>query len=330
MLQEKKIAIFYILEILKEYTDESHPLTQKEIGDKLKAIYDVELERKSIALNLNILAEDLEYDINKNPNGGYYLGQRELDDTEIKFLIDAVFSSKIIPGKEAQILSKKLSSNLSKYKRKDYNYIYKSTDVKRTSNKDLFYNIDIINEAINNKKMISFKYLDYDELGNEKERYDGYRYKVSPYFMINNIGKYYLVGKYFKYDNHTNFKMDYIKDIRIEDEELTPLKDVKTLGKNFNITDYINNHVYIFGGDVITAKLELISNASVMVIKDWFGNDARFKEENGKRYAYIKSENRALFYWLLQYQEDVVVVEPQELRERIINRLKKSLERYGK
>ena len=329
MLQEKKIAIFYILEILKEYTDIDHPLTQAEIGQKLNMIYHIELERKSIAANLQILSEDLNFDINKCQGGGYYLGERELDETEIKFLIDAIFSSKIIPGKEAHTLAKKLSNNLSKYKRKDYNFIYKSEDISRTSNKELFYNIDIINEAIKNNKMISFKYLDYDELGNETERYDGFRYKVSPYFMINNIGKYYLVGKYYKYDNHTNYKMDYIKDIKIEDESLTPIKDVKTLGEKFKISEYINNHVYIFGGNVINAKLELISNAAVMVLRDWFGKQARIVKENDKRYAYIKSEGRALFYWLLQYQEDVVVVEPKELREKVINRLKKTLERYG-
>ena len=119
MLQEKKIAIFYILEILKEYTDIDHPLTQAEIGQKLNMIYHIDLERKSIAANLQILSEDLNFDINKCQGGGYYLGERELDETEIKFLIDAIFSSKIIPGKEAHTLAKKLSNNLSKYKRKD-------------------------------------------------------------------------------------------------------------------------------------------------------------------------------------------------------------------
>ena len=56
MLQEKKIAIFYILEILKEYTDIDHPLTQAEIGQKLNMIYHIELERKSIAANMQILS----------------------------------------------------------------------------------------------------------------------------------------------------------------------------------------------------------------------------------------------------------------------------------
>lgn len=327
MLQEKKIAIFYILDILKEYTDESHFLTQKEIGNKLETLYNIKLERKSVAANLNILEEDLGYDINKNEKG-YYLGQRDFDETEIKFLIDAVFSSKIIPGNYAEELSKKLSSYLSRFKRKNYNYIYKSTNISRSSNKELFYNIEIINEAINNNKMISFKYLDYDDNGNEIERFEGHRYKVSPYFLINNNGKYYLLAKYYKYDNHTNYKLDYIKDIKIEQEALTPLKDVKSLGDNFNIANYINNHVYAFGGDVIDAKLELISDASIIVIRDWFGTSAKIINENNKKYAYVKSEQRALFYWLLQYQEDVVVIEPKELRDKVKQRLNESVKNY--
>ncbi len=327
MMQEKKLAIFYILDILREYSDENHPLTQKEIGEKLNNIYHIELERKSIGANLNLLADGLDYDVNKCSKG-YYLGQRELDETEVKFLIDALFSSKIIPGKEAQALSKKLSSNLSRYKRKEYNYIYKSEDVFRTKNKELFHSIDIINEAINNQKMISFKYLDYDDLGNEMERYGGYRYKVSPYFMVNNNGKYYLIGKYPKYDDHINFKMDYIIDVQIEDEKATPIKEVKSLGENFNITKYINDHIYMFGGNVINAKLEIISKAAPMNVIDWFGKEARFIKENDKSYVYIKSEERALFYWILQYQEDVVIVEPKELRDKVIARLKETLKCY--
>ena len=70
MLQEKKIAIFYIFEILKEYTDIDHPLTQAAIGQKLNIIYHIELERKSIAANLQILSEDLNCDIN---NDGKYV-----------------------------------------------------------------------------------------------------------------------------------------------------------------------------------------------------------------------------------------------------------------
>lgn len=112
---------------------------------------------------------------------------------------------------------------------------------------------------------------DYDDLGNEKERYGGYRYKVSPYFMVNNNGKYYLIGKYPKYDYHINFKMDYIIDVQIEDEKATHIKEVKSLGENFNITKYINDHIYMFSGNVINAKLEIISKAAPMNVIDWFG-----------------------------------------------------------
>ena len=43
--QAKKLSIFNILEILKEYTDEEHQLTQEEIRNLLKQHYDMEVDR---------------------------------------------------------------------------------------------------------------------------------------------------------------------------------------------------------------------------------------------------------------------------------------------
>ena len=61
-MYDKKMATFYILEILKEYSDRNHLLKQKDIIDKLHNIYMVDIERKTIASTLEILSE-LGYDI---------------------------------------------------------------------------------------------------------------------------------------------------------------------------------------------------------------------------------------------------------------------------
>ena len=106
---DKKMAMLYILDIMKEYSDENHLLTHKDIINKLNNIHHVELERKTVATNLDLLAE-YGYDINKGPTGGFYLGERDLDETEIKFLIDAVYSSKLITGKQATAISKKIDT----------------------------------------------------------------------------------------------------------------------------------------------------------------------------------------------------------------------------
>ena len=59
--------------------------------------YGLELERKTIGSNINLLI-DLGYDIVKGPKGGYCLYSRLFDVSEVKFLIDAIYSSKTLNG----------------------------------------------------------------------------------------------------------------------------------------------------------------------------------------------------------------------------------------
>jgi len=325
-MYDKKMAMFYILDILKEYSDRNHLLKQKDIINKLHNIYMVDIERKTIASTLDILVE-LGYDIYKGP-GGVCLDEREFDETEIKFLIDAIYSSKIISGEQAKEISKKLSSFLSKYEQKDYSYIHKSTEITRTTNQEFFYNIEIISEAIKLNKKIKFNYLIYDNKGKLIERRNGYKYTVSPYYMVNNFGKYYLICNIDKYEDHLNFRLDYISNIELTDKDIKPIKDVKTLGEDFNITKHINDHVYMFGGNIITAKVLIKKDYATTYVYDWFGNNATLKNEDNKLYAYIKTDDRAFKYWALQYCEEFMVIEPEYLKNDIIEHAKDILKDY--
>ena len=56
-LEPKKLALIRILQILKEYSDENHPLTQEEIINILKREYGINVERKSISRNLSLLKD---------------------------------------------------------------------------------------------------------------------------------------------------------------------------------------------------------------------------------------------------------------------------------
>ena len=47
-MYDKKMAMYYILNILKEYSDKDHLLKQKDIIDKLHNIYMIDIERKTI------------------------------------------------------------------------------------------------------------------------------------------------------------------------------------------------------------------------------------------------------------------------------------------
>ena len=184
MLPNKKSAILLGLKGLEEYTDEEHYLTQQEIADKIYQDYDIELERKSVGSSLSML-EELDYDIDKGPKGGFALLSRTFDQTEASYLIDAIFSSRSIDGRQAKKIADQVSSCFSKYQRKDYSYIYKSSEINRTDNKQVLYNISVIHEAMKQGKRVGFQYLAYDAEGNQTVRRDGYEFIVSPYYLIN-------------------------------------------------------------------------------------------------------------------------------------------------
>jgi len=50
--QPKKMLIVNILEILKNYTDENHRLSQKQIIDILEKDYNMKVDRKAVKRNL--------------------------------------------------------------------------------------------------------------------------------------------------------------------------------------------------------------------------------------------------------------------------------------
>ena len=329
MIQNKKSSILLILKVLEEYTDENHYLTQKEIVEKVNQLYDIEIERKSVGSSLMLL-EELGYDINKGSKGGFALLSRTFDLTEASFLIDAIFSSRSIDGKKAKKIANEVSNCFSKYQRKDYSYIYKSSEINRTINNEVLYNISIIHEAMKTGKRVGFQYLAYDKNGNETTRRDGFEYIVSPYYLINNFGRYYLLCNYReKYRALQTFRVDYMINVRIkEDWNIKRMKDLKEGIKNFSISKYINDHIYMFGGDSIDAIFELDNERGILIVKDWFGENSKICYKDDKILARVRCNETALYYWTLQYADVVKVISPISFVDKIKEGLKEALKRY--
>ena len=288
MLESKKASIIMILNVLREYSDENHYLTQKEIIEKVNSIYGISLERKSVAYSISLL-EELDYDIIRNPKGGVALFSREIDESEVKFLVDGIYSSKSLSGSQAKNLANKISSFLSKYQRKNYDYLLTSGEVTRTDNRQVFLNIEIINEAIAKKKWVGFKYQGYDENGEPCNRFEDYIFHASPCYLINNFGKYYLLAWRPKYDAVNMWRVDKMVDMYVMEER--DMKDPKTL-KEFapysSISEYLNDHIYLFDGEVVTSRIVLKDESAISYVKEWFGKQASVKKEGNKNVSSSK------------------------------------------
>jgi predicted DNA-binding transcriptional regulator YafY len=337
MADSKKLGILYVLNVLEEYSDEDHYLTQQQIINHIHNDYGLDIARKSVADDLiqlgSVLDEDRneKYDIDKGPKGGYALLSRTYDSSEIAYLIDAVFSSKLISGGNARILATKLSNELSTYQRTTFTYICKSNDVNRSTLPSIFSNIDIITRAIDQKRKVSFQLVNYNSPTTTKNMRHGQSYVVSPYYVVNMRGKYYLIGYQDGVDRKAMFTLELINGIKILDEE--PLVDIHNIKayEYFDIAKFLNDHVYAFiNKEVVNAKVILSDEKSIHFAVDWFGKNVTdiIPNNDGTFNATIRNDVASLAYWCLQYPFNIKVLSPQSLLDYIQEELDKLNENY--
>ena len=324
----KKMSVLCILKVLQEYSDENHPLTQAQIISKIEKNYGLELERKSISANIDSLI-DFGFDIVKTDKG-CFLGQREFETSEVSFLIDAVFSSRSIDSKHSRELAEKLSKFLSVNERKKYKYICKADEIVRTDNKQLFYTIDVLNEAIEKGKKVQFNYNRFYFDKDTREKKNKKSYIINPYFLINNQGKYYLVCNYDFFDEIANYKVELISNIKILDKDVKPITKLKGCEKGVDMAKYANENIYMFHNKTVDATLKIENEYSAEYIMEWFGKNARFYEKDKTLFADVIANEQALIYWCLQYGDTIELIEPQETREEIKQKIKTLSERYEK
>ena len=100
--QRKKYTLFRVFEILNEFSDENHHLKHTQIKEKLSVLYGLNVERKTIREcidDINYLGAPYGIEVYSEKNDGAFLLGRRLEKSEVRFLIDAVFSSKSIGQK---------------------------------------------------------------------------------------------------------------------------------------------------------------------------------------------------------------------------------------
>ena len=105
----QKLKLLYLIKMLRENTDENHPMSTPDIIKYLEN-QGIHAERKSIYNDMECLA-DFGYDVvqvQSRLGGGYYLGSREFELPELKLLVDAVQSSRFITTKKSRELIRKL------------------------------------------------------------------------------------------------------------------------------------------------------------------------------------------------------------------------------
>lgn len=322
----KKMLNMLILEILRQYSDEEHSLTQQDIIKLLDKNYGMECDRRSVKSNILSLKE-MGYDISMEK--GYRLLSREFDDSELRILIDSVLFSKSISTKQAKDLIAKIRGLASNYFNAKVSHVSNLPELNRTINKQAMYSLDAINDAIADKKKIEFIYNDVGtDFKLHPRREDPYI--VNPYQIVANNGKFYLIGNYDRYDNVAHFRIDKMTNVRILSEKAKPMSKVSELEKGLNLPKHMAEHIYMFSGESVAVELKTDPDMMSELV-DWFGTDFKIIKKTDESLAIrVNCNYSAMKYWALQYGPYVEVIKPESLRQELLEAVEGMVKKYKK
>ena len=100
---ETKPRILYLLKILQERTDEEHQLSTNQLIEILNDEYGISTYRTTISKDVTALQQfGIDVVSVRSTQTRYFIGDRDFELAELKILIDAVESSKLITHKKSK------------------------------------------------------------------------------------------------------------------------------------------------------------------------------------------------------------------------------------
>lgn len=323
-LEHKKSALLRILQILQRYSDEKHPLKQEDMIKILNVEYGIPLERKAIGRNIQLL-KDAGVEI-ESTRAGSWLAERDFTDAELRMLIDGVLSSKYVPEGYSKDLINKLCGLTSKYFKSHIKYVYAVGDWDKTDNQQVFLNIELIDEAIEQGKQIRFEYHKY---GIDKKLHKIRAHHASPYQLILHNQRYYLMAQNDWWKDVTYYRLDRMKNMTITEKPITPITEIDGYKDGINYKELSTSLPYMFSDKPVW--VEFITDEDLVdQIIDWFGKDIRIDKYGDKQIKItVKVSPSAMEHWALQYAGYVTVTSPQSLVESIKERLRIATNKYN-
>lgn len=328
-LANQKTRILAVYNILKRKSDEEHPINAKSIIEDLSVLgYDC--ERKTLYADIEALnLFGIEVIHTDYPSKGYFLSDRSFEISEISLLIDAVLSADFITPKKTEKLINKLRSFLSIYQEKDNTKNTFINNLNKCDNEEIYYSIDLIQRAINNRRKISLLYYKFVVKNGHFIETESKAMKVSPYALIWQDDRYYLVCNNEKYDNLMHLRLDKIKKVVELCEPYRHFSEVSEYKEEFNRSDYIQKTFNMFSG--VKEDITLKCNIKILnQVIDKFSDDI-FVRSSDEDHIIFDSKvyiSEGLVGWLLSFGKDIEVVKPLYLRENVRQRLSSILELY--
>lgn len=325
--KDKRLIVLYILDILRSFSGEEHPLEREEILDILREKYEVACSLRSLHSYIRMLQDD-GYPIVTKKVGCYLETKpREFTDAELRMLIDGILFSRNISKKQAAGMIERLTAAGShSFQKRGRRFLYHVEEMPYSDNEQTLENVGLVQKAIAQEKKIRFLYNTYDTELHFRPKWEK-PHTFSPYQMILSQGRYYVTGNMEPHENVIPCRLDRMTEVELLDEPAKPKRQMKEL-KTVSLSEYAAQHFYMFSGRIIQVRLRA-ENWMMDTLVDWFGKNFRIlKQENDNLEILLQCSELAIKYWALQYGSSVEILSPTSLRESLAEIVRGMYETY--
>jgi predicted DNA-binding transcriptional regulator YafY len=318
-----------VLQILEDYTDTSRALSAYDIIYYLEENYRMQVDRRTI-YNIIDLLNDLGYDINIDKKGSknyYSLCEKTLEPSEVKIIMDSLALNPLLPAKIGDEICNKVNKYLAKRMPLQRTWYWRSLD-KFVENYDtadnyLYFILDEIDAAQSQEKKIEFNYMKYDTNGN-KVPYRKEKFVVTPYHLKLENGMYYLFCSGENDNDFIEVRLDMMTNVCVSDEGGNG-KQIAGGGKVLGVTYTPESTEYFY--TTIKCDNELIDKVATDFQHHIKSVDIK-DNGDGKTFNFSLFTNAEFITkWATSVADKCEVLEPQEVREMVINKIKNN--KYG-
>ena len=320
----QKIKLLKLLELLRQETDEQHPLTTMDICNRLGAM-GISCERRTLSKDVALLNEQ-GYEVMWRWVGkekGYYIEDRSFSIPELKILIDAIQASSFITEKKTADLIGKIANLGGSHRAELLQGNMVCFNTRKHSNESIYYNVNSLEDAIQRQKKVLFRYFDLDERGQKVYRRDGHRYVVEPVALVFNEDNYYLVVYSSRHDNTANYRVDRMDHVEV----LSDAVSEKAISLRGGVAEYTEQAFKMYGGTPTDIVIEF-ENQLIGAVYDKFGEDTQMmRSGENKCIATVKVQISPTFWgWLFQFAGLMKVISPDTVIEEYKSRAARLME----
>ena len=309
---ENKSRILLLLKYLYRNTDAEHDVSSRELIDMLTAEGVRAPDRRTIDTDVDLLNAagcDIERVRRNGVATRYRVASRLFETVELKIMIDAIAASRFLTANRSRRIITRLAALASRADQERLLAGIDKLDEFKDAQGTTLYVANDLYAAIVAKRKVSFEMFDYSipDLNPVPHR-DGQTYIVSPYAMIWNTDRYYLIAYETKRNMIITPRPDHIRNVKLLPDPVDPTPP------GFDIRKYCAYTYKMYPGPERNVTL-LCNNDLVGKLVDHFGHNIQCWpiDENHFRAVVHTVINVTFFGWLFQYAGEMALVGPRDV-----------------